>query len=347
MATTETQTESLSQQFSRRDKPFEKFDKFNPKLTGILIYNHCFALFCFSLILRGEFAWQMLVFKLIMTLMTGISVTAGAHRLWSHRSYKASLPLQILLMYFNTLTCQGPIYTWACWHRLHHKLSDTDGDPHNIGRGFFYAQIGWVAMYDHEKFTRNMEGQIDVSDLERDRVVMWQHRNFNWWVVTAYLTQMIIPYLLGLETSILYLYAINELMLVLVMHFSGFVNSFAHLWGGKPFDKAIRPTESLPVALGGANWRWNLRENGGSGKIRRYSFPINLKDDILVMTSFIPSWGRLTCFIVQFPFTTQTFQYEANTRLFTHYHCKFKRESITYILGDLIDSTFENNKCRV
>lgn len=66
--------------------------------------------------------------------MSQIGVTAGAHRLWSHRSYKATLPLQILLMTFHTTTLQFSIIWWARDHRVHHKYSDTDADPHNASR---------------------------------------------------------------------------------------------------------------------------------------------------------------------------------------------------------------------
>lgn len=35
--------------------------------------------------------------------MSGLGITAGAHRLWAHRSYKAKLPLRVILMIFNTI----------------------------------------------------------------------------------------------------------------------------------------------------------------------------------------------------------------------------------------------------
>lgn len=66
--------------------------------------------------------------------MSGLGITAGAHRLWSHRSYKAKLPLRILLLIFHTMTFQYSLINWARDHRVHHKYSDTDADPHNIRR---------------------------------------------------------------------------------------------------------------------------------------------------------------------------------------------------------------------
>ena len=63
--------------------------------------------------------------------MSGLGITAGAHRLWSHRTYKARLPLKLVLMLANTMAGENSIYTWTRDHRTHHKFSETHGDPHN------------------------------------------------------------------------------------------------------------------------------------------------------------------------------------------------------------------------
>lgn len=67
--------------------------------------------------------------------MSGQGITAGAHRLWAHRTYKAKLPLRIILAVFQTLAFQNHIYEWVRDHRVHHKFTDTDADPHNAKRG--------------------------------------------------------------------------------------------------------------------------------------------------------------------------------------------------------------------
>lgn len=75
----------------------------------------------------------------VLAIYAGIGITAGAHRLWSHRSYKAKLPLRIFLMIGQTIAGQNSVYTWCRDHRMHHKFSETDADPHNSKRGFFFA----------------------------------------------------------------------------------------------------------------------------------------------------------------------------------------------------------------
>jgi len=71
-------------------------------------------------------------------------VTAGAHRLWTHRSYKARLPLRIFLAFANAMATENSIYVWSRDHRVHHKYSETDADPHNANRGFFFAHVSLV-----------------------------------------------------------------------------------------------------------------------------------------------------------------------------------------------------------
>lgn len=71
-------------------------------------------------------------------------VTAGAHRYWTHRSYKARLPFQIFLMLANCMATENSIYVWSRDHRVHHKFSETDADPHNAKRGFFFAHVRFL-----------------------------------------------------------------------------------------------------------------------------------------------------------------------------------------------------------
>ena len=72
------------------------------------------------------------VWFLMLWIWGKIAVTAGLHRLWSHRSYKAHWTLRVLLMLLVTISNQGSIYEWVKNHRIHHKYSETDADLHNV-----------------------------------------------------------------------------------------------------------------------------------------------------------------------------------------------------------------------
>ena len=104
-----------------------------------------------------------------------LGVTSGAHRLWAHRSYKATWPLRLLLMLFNSTAAQNSIFDWVRDHRVHHKYSETDADPHNAKRGFFFAHVGWLLMKKHPDVIAKGQ-QSDLTDLYSDKIVMFQKR---------------------------------------------------------------------------------------------------------------------------------------------------------------------------
>ena len=76
--------------------------------------------------------WQTLVWASQLFFWSGIGVTGGLHRLWAHRSYKAHWTVRTFLMLNTSIANQGTIYHWARDHRVHHKFSETDADPHNV-----------------------------------------------------------------------------------------------------------------------------------------------------------------------------------------------------------------------
>lgn len=107
--------------------------------------------------------------------MAGTGITGGAHRLWAHKAYKARWPLRVLLAIWQTAAFQNHIYEWVRDHRVHHKFCDTNADPHNSKRGFFFSHIGWLMCRKHKDVIEKGK-TIDMTDLERDWVVMFQKR---------------------------------------------------------------------------------------------------------------------------------------------------------------------------
>ena len=95
-----------------------------------LLYVHVAALIGFLYIPSCK--WQTLVWAVVLFQGSGIGITGGVHRLWSHRSYKAHWILRTFLMLLCSIANQGSIYHWARDHRTHHKFSETDADPHNV-----------------------------------------------------------------------------------------------------------------------------------------------------------------------------------------------------------------------
>ncbi|KAJ8721564.1 hypothetical protein PYW07_002339 [Mythimna separata] len=106
----------------------------------IITFMHIGAVYGIYLFLTAA-KWQTCLFLLLLHTATMLSVTAGVHRLWTHKSYKAKLPLRILLVSFFTMAYQYSCISWVRIHRMHHKYSDTDADPHNAKRGLFFSHI--------------------------------------------------------------------------------------------------------------------------------------------------------------------------------------------------------------
>lgn len=123
----------------------KKERQFNLVWRNIILfaYVHVAALYGLWLMITAARLYTTL-FAVVLYLTSGLGITAGAHRLWAHRSYKAKLPLRILLTVFNTIAFQDCAIHWARDHRVHHKYSETDADPHNATRGFFFSHIGWL-----------------------------------------------------------------------------------------------------------------------------------------------------------------------------------------------------------
>ncbi|XP_050001669.1 acyl-CoA desaturase 3 isoform X2 [Alexandromys fortis] len=103
---------------------------------------HLGALYGLVLIPSSKFYTLLWAYIYYVVSITGIG--AGAHRLWSHRTYKARLPLRVFLIIANTMAFQNDVYEWARDHRAHHKFTETHADPHNSRCGFFFSHVGWL-----------------------------------------------------------------------------------------------------------------------------------------------------------------------------------------------------------
>ena len=95
-----------------------------------LSYAHILAIVGISYIRLCK--WQTIVWSLMLLFWSGIGVTGGAHRLWAHRSYKAHWIIRTFLMLMFSIANEGSIYHWVRDHRVHHKNSETEADPHNV-----------------------------------------------------------------------------------------------------------------------------------------------------------------------------------------------------------------------
>ncbi|XP_052745633.1 acyl-CoA Delta(11) desaturase [Bicyclus anynana] len=192
--------------------------------------------------------WKTLMFHHVMFILAAVGITAGTHRLWSHRAYKAKMPLQIILMVLNSFAFQNSAIQWVRDHRMHHRYSDTDADPHNATRGFFYSHMGWLLVRKHPEMLRRGKF-IDMSDIYANPVLRFQKK----YAIPVFgtlcfaLPTLIPMYFFGetLNTA----WHLTIMRYVFNLHMTFLVNSAAHLWGNKPYDKNMLPAQNLPVSF--------------------------------------------------------------------------------------------------
>ncbi|XP_026732291.1 acyl-CoA Delta(11) desaturase-like isoform X2 [Trichoplusia ni] len=143
---------------------------------------------------------------------------------------------------------EGSVLHWVRDHRVHHKHCDTDADPHNSRRGFFYAHVGWaMARKNPEVIAKGRT--IDVSDILSDPWLRFQHKYYlRLVIVICYVLPTYIPTLWGEEAWTAFFVA-GVLRHVLSTHAIALINSAAHMYGTKPYDKNILPVENKLVSL--------------------------------------------------------------------------------------------------
>ncbi|RWS15997.1 stearoyl-CoA desaturase-like protein, partial [Dinothrombium tinctorium] len=212
----------------------------------LFVVMHLFYFYGLYMVLR---IWPVggMVFCICYGEIAGLGVTTGAHRLWTHRSYEATLPLRIFLCMCHTMAGQNDLYTWVRDHRLHHKFSETDADPHNSLRGMFFAHVGWLLTRKHPDVM--IKGRtIDMSDVINDPVVRFQRR---FYVPLYIFFRFFIPTYLPMRyMNATFSQAFIGLFGTYLgsLHCTWFVNSLAHWWGTKEYNVKIKPRNNFFVS---------------------------------------------------------------------------------------------------
>lgn len=179
-----------------------------------------------------------------MYLVTGLGITVGYHRFFTHKSFDTPRPIAFMLGVFGSMAVQGSVLQWAAVHRSHHQHSDDHGDPHSphasrgnwagvlgVLRGFWHSHAGWI-------FRKNSPGLGRyVRDLRKDRMIRVVNTLFPVWVLLG----LLIPAALGGLLTMTWLGALlgfvwgGLVRVFLVHHVTWSVNSVCHIWGTRPY----------------------------------------------------------------------------------------------------------------
>lgn len=187
-------------------------------------------------------SWQIITTSVVLLYLTGLSVTAGYHRLYSHSTYKVHPVVEAILLFFATMATQGSVLRWAFDHRLHHAFVDTDRDPYSIKKGFWYAHFLWLL----EK-PKEIEDKT-VADLLKKPLIRFQHRFYApLMLLTNGLTSLFLGWCFGdYLGAFLFVWFVR---LFFLHHFTWFINSLAHTWGARTFCQELSAVDNYLISL--------------------------------------------------------------------------------------------------
>jgi stearoyl-CoA desaturase (delta-9 desaturase) len=215
----------------------------------------------------GSLHWQDLLVLVITYLFTGMGITVGFHRLFTHRSFETTRALRVAFGVFGSMAVEGPLIEWVSTHRKHHRFSDRSGDPHSPHaertpgwrgalRGLAHAHVGWI-----------FRGQ-DIAnpgryakDLLADRDLRFIDRMFPLWVLAG----LALPFGLGVALTGSLLGGLTGLLwggavrIFLLHHATFSINSLCHFFGRRSFatgDESRNLAWLAPITFGEA-WHNN------------------------------------------------------------------------------------------
>jgi stearoyl-CoA desaturase (Delta-9 desaturase) len=211
--------------------------------------------------------WSDVAVFVIMYIATGLGVTVGFHRYFTHRSFKTSRPMRAILAVLGSAAIEGPVISWVADHRKHHRFSDREGDPHSphVGHGggwrgalsgLAHAHMGWLFIH-----TERGAKSRYAPDLLKDPIVRFADRNFLAWALAG----LAMAFGLGWAIGGTMLAALTGLLwgggvrMLVVHHVTYSINSLCHFFGRSRFttDDHSRNLLWLAIPSFGESWHNN------------------------------------------------------------------------------------------
>jgi stearoyl-CoA desaturase (Delta-9 desaturase) len=199
--------------------------------------------------------WTDLALALVFYAISGLGVTVGYHRYFTHGSFRARRGLKIALALAGSLAVEGPVIRWVADHRRHHAFSDREGDPHSpwrfgesargLAKGFCFAHIGWLFDPEHTSQAKF------APDLLADRDLVRIDRRFPSLVLFSLLAPAILGGLLTWSwTGALTAFLWASLVRIAVLHHVTWsINSICHMIGDRPYASRDRSANFWPLAI--------------------------------------------------------------------------------------------------
>jgi stearoyl-CoA desaturase (Delta-9 desaturase) len=194
------------------------------------------------------FSWSGLILALSFYYGRMLFVSVGYHRYFSHRSFRTSRPVQLVMAVGAQTALQRGVLWWASKHRDHHRYADTDKDVHSAVRdGFWWSHVGWS--------TSNTSAGVDfarIPDFAKYPELRWLNR----WKHLPAVALAVVLALVGGVHALIWGFFVST---VLLWHGTFTVNSLAHLVGRRRYETpdTSRNNWALAFITMGEGWHNN------------------------------------------------------------------------------------------
>jgi stearoyl-CoA desaturase (delta-9 desaturase) len=236
---------------------------------------HAAALVCVWLV---PVTWEAVGLGLAFYWLRLFGITAGLHRLFSHRGYKATRWFQFAVGWLGASACQGGPLWWSAHHRQHHKHSDHEGDPHSpIINSVWYSHIGWVLA----PGTRDADLSL-VKDWNKYPEIRWLDKL----ELVPAVVQALVCYLIAGWSGVVWGFLVST---VVLYHATFLVNSVCHLFGKRRFETTDASRNNWLVALivFGEGWHNNHHHYPSSARQGFKWYEVDVTYYILKMFSWV------------------------------------------------------------
>ncbi len=193
----------------------------------------------------GDFLrWSDVIVFAIMYVATGLGITVGFHRYFTHRSFKTSRPVRATLAVLGSAAIEGPVISWVADHRKHHTFADQEGDPHSphvdhgVGfrgafKGLLHAHVGWLFIHTQRGLRRRY-----ARDLIDDPIVNFVDRKFFYWAIGGLVAAFLLGWAIGgsLYAGLTGLLWGGAVRMLVVHHVTFSINSLCHFFGRRRFE---------------------------------------------------------------------------------------------------------------
>jgi fatty-acid desaturase len=234
---------------------------------------------CFAFV-PWLFSWTGVVLCVLGLYAFGtLGINLCYHRILTHQGMVAPKWLEHGLAILGVCTLQDSPACWVAMHRMHHKYSDTQPDPHSPWVNFFWGHCGWLMIVNRDFRNVNYYERF-VRDILKDPFYLRLERNSCWTFIYAAHALLFLaagfvigwassggwasgsssqPAMDGLQFGMSLMVWGVFMRTVLTWHITWSVNSVTHVWGYQNYDTKENSRNNILVGLwsNGEGWHNN------------------------------------------------------------------------------------------